>query len=501
VSGSESRTERTGGRRPPLRRVLVLTHAGLSACFALAAIVASVVIDQQHHEATIRFDATRNARSLASSAAVVWDRPTSISAAIADQTTRADGVEVRASDQQATDPDATDPDATDENLIVRTGPVIPELAASKGLNSALGGNTGAELISASGQSVVVAWTPVTRDGRVLGAVTLMEPVSPGLAHTGDLAGVLALAALAVLAAGVLGWIVGRWIAGPFELLADSAYQGAIGNPPAPIPRRAVREAGMLASTLRSALERSEQARLASVRQAERQRLLVQQMSHNLRTPLSVLTLRLEQFEMLEGSEDADAARERIVARLRDQLTVLASQIDEVITQTESMPPGQENPVVDLGQVVTDRLAGLRALAGHRGQRIVTDIKTGVRTKAVAAELGAVVDELVVNAIKFAPERSVIRISVDADNMSHSALLVVSDQGPGIPASERKEVVKSGVRGVHATGMPGTGLGLHLVSEILEASHGSLHLRDVTDGTTPNGNGLEARVALPLDQDD
>ena len=187
----------------------------------------------------------------------------------------------------------------------------------------------------AGQSVVIAWAPVKRDGRILGAVTLMEPVSPGLAHTGDLAGVLALAVLAVLLAGVLGWVVGRWIAEPIELLADAAYQGAMGNPPPLIPRRAVREAAMLALTLRSALERSEQARLASVRQAERQRVLVQQMSHNLRTPLSVLALRLEQFEMIEGRDDAPEARARIVTRLRDQLVVLANQVDEVINQTAS----------------------------------------------------------------------------------------------------------------------------------------------------------------------
>ena len=98
----------------------------------------------------------------------------------------------------------------------------------------------------------------------------------------------------------------------------------------------------------------------------------------------------------------------------------------------------------MGQVVAERLPGLKALADHRGQRIVADIVTGVRTRAVPAELGAIVDELVVNAVKFSPERSLIRVSVEADNMSRSALLVVADQGPGIPESERKEVVKSGV---------------------------------------------------------
>jgi signal transduction histidine kinase len=483
VSDSRSRNERAGSRRPHLRRVLVLSHAGLSALFALAAIVALVVIDQQHHEATIRFDATSDARSLAAAAAVAWYHAPSIATAVSDQTSQADGVEL------------TD---IHHGIVDRSGPTIPRPAGSTAGQSALAGDAGAELTSSKGQSVVVAWAPVKHDGRILGAVTLMEPVSPGLAHTGDLEAVLALGFLAVAFAGVLGWIVGRWIAAPIELLADAAFQGAIGNAPPPIPRKAVREVAMLESTLRSALERSEQARLASARQADRQRLLVQQMSHNLRTPLSVLALRLEQFEMIGGREDAPQARERIVARLRDQLGILANQVDEVIAQTELAPPGDDGSVVDMGQVVRDRLPGLRPLADHRGQRIVTDISPDVRTKAVPAELGAIVDELVVNAVKFAPERSMIKLSVHADVMSRSALLVVSDEGPGIPASERKEVVKSGVRGAHATRTPGTGLGLHLVSEILASSHGSLHLRDADSAAT---RGLEVRVALPLDHDD
>jgi signal transduction histidine kinase len=144
---------------------------------------------------------------------------------------------------------------------------------------------------------------------------------------------------------------------------------------------------------------------------------------------------------------------------------------------------------------------LRALADHRGQRIVAEIEDGVRAKAAVAEIGAVVDELVVNAVKFAPERSVIGISVKADAVSRSALFAVSDEGPGIPVAERREVVKAHVRGASADGTPGSGLGLHLVSEILEAAQGSLHLRDVASSSGAPGHGLVARVVLPLDQAD
>jgi signal transduction histidine kinase len=486
VSGSEQRTERAGGRRPPLRRVLVFTHAGLSACFALAAIVALFVIDQQHHEATLRFDATRDARSLAAAAAVGWDRPPLVASAVAQQTTESDGVQIFSDDGAP---------------IVSTGPTIPSAAFASAQRQGMAGAAGAELLSTGSQPVVVAWAPVKHGTTILGSVTLMEPVSPGLAHSGDLAAVLALAVLAVLLAGLIGWLVGRWIAGPIELLADAAYKGAVGSHPPPIPRRAVREAAMFASTLRSALERSEQGRLASVRQADQQRRLVQQVSHNLRTPLSVLALRLEQLEILEERDDAGSERARVIARMRDQLAVLALQIDEVISVEDGVPPAGELPPIDLGQVVSERLAGLRALADYRGQRIVAEIEDGVRTKAVVAEIGAVVDELVVNAVKFAPERSVIGVSVKADTLSRSALFAVSDAGPGIPASERREVVKAHVRGARADGTPGSGLGLHLVSEILEAAQGSLHLRDVPSTDGGSGHGLEARVVLPLDPAD
>jgi signal transduction histidine kinase len=506
--------------------VLVFTHAGLSALFALAAIVALVIIDQEHHEATIKFDAARDARSISAAVAVVWDRPPLMISAASQQITESDGLQVVASNG---------------TLLYTSGPRIPDSIADVAERQALSGSSGSELTSAASQSVVLAWAPVRLSSRTLGTITLMEPVSPGLAHTGDLAGVLALAVLAVVLAGLIGWLVGRWIAGPIEQLADSAYEGVVGSTSPPIPRRAVREAATLASTLSSSLERSEQGRLASVRQADQQRRLVQQVSHNLRTPLSVLALRLEQLEMLEDIGESNPERARVIARMKDQLGVLARQVDEVVSAEDLSGVISDLPEIDLAKVVSDRLPGLRALADHRGQRIVAHLEGGVRTRLAAGEMGAIVDELVVNAVKFAPERSLIGIAVQADPQSHSAMLVVSDEGPGIPVAERREVLKAHVRGENASGTPGSGLGLNLVSEILEVAHGSIHLRDVTNvanvavghaGTTghtgnvsnvrtgddadespevpnrangkeasPHGShrphGLEVRVALPL----
>ncbi len=467
--------------------MLVASHAGLSACFALAAIVAVLVIDQQHHEATIRYDATRDAGSLAGAVAVGWDRSGALSSVVADQTSVAEGVVVVVFGHPG------------EEVLLASGPALPPAARDQARLQGSAGRAGAVLTTVGSRPVVVAWAPVEHGGSLLGSVALLEPVAPGLPHPGEVVAVLALATLAVAIAGVVGWLVGRRLAGPIETLAEAAYAGAVGHPPPPVPPRAVREIAVLASTLRSALERSEQATVESVGRTERQRLLVQQVSHNLRTPLSVIGLRVEQLQLLEEEGVDPAERAAILTRLRDQLAVLGHQIDGVIAQSDGRTPdGGEVPAVDLGLVTASRLPGLRALAEHRAQRIASRLGDGVMTRTDPTELAAVVDELVVNAIKFSPERSTVRVSVEADPESGSALLVVSDEGPGIPVAERSEVVKARVRGPDSGMTPGSGLGLYLVSQMLEAWQGSLHLRAAAPGGVPGRVGLEARVVLPLE---
>ena len=66
-----------------------------------------------------------------------------------------------------------------------------------------------------------------------------------------------------------------------------------------------------------------------------------------------------------------------------------------------------------------------------------------------------------NAVKFAPPRSVVKVSVRADEQSGTALLAVADNGPGVTPAERTEVLGEGVRGKGAAPGTGTGLGLYL----------------------------------------
>lgn len=480
-------------RRVPLRRVLIATHAGIAALFAIGAMVSVVVIDQAHHRNTIRFGATRDAETLAAAVAIGWDRPSTIAAAIDNQTSIRDSVAVVAG-TRSRNRTPSPVQSSGRSIATRTQTV----AATAGLR----GRAGAQLGVGHGKDVVTAWAPVRRGGRVIGSVVLVEPVDPGLPHVAGLLVLGVLGIVAVAAAGVVGSLVARRLAAPIEQLTNDIYHRAVGSEtPRPTRGRLVREVAMLATTLESALTRLQRSSHNALRRADRRRTLVQQVSHNLRTPVSVIDLRVQQLELVEsgvtelrGAEVA-AERTRILAKLREHIAVLNRQIDEVIEATRAGPTDERPELVDLARIAAERLRLIGPIAEHRKLAFQRDLADGTLVEAPRAAVEAVIDELLTNAVKFTPVRSTVRVSVAVDAASSTAVLAVGDSGPGIPADERSDVVKEGVRGRDAPPQTGTGLGLYLVSEIVAGSDGSLHLRDAAEG------GVEVRVILPLAQAD
>ena len=201
---------------------------------------------------------------------------------------------------------------------------------------------------------------------------LVEPVDPSLPHTAGLLVLVLLGVAAVVAAGLLGWLVARRVSTPIEELADVVYERAVGSdtPPSVSAGRLFARVAMLATTLESALGRTNRDTRAQLRRSERQRTLVQQVSHNLRTPSSVLDLRLQQLELLESNSLADdpdlhVERARLLAKLHAQVDVLEQQVGEVVEQTRSDPADEHTEVVDLAVVVANRLRSTRPLLDHR----------------------------------------------------------------------------------------------------------------------------------------
>jgi two-component system phosphate regulon sensor histidine kinase PhoR len=113
-------------------------------------------------------------------------------------------------------------------------------------------------------------------------------------------------------------------------------------------------------------------------------------------------------------------------------------------------------------------------------------------RADAAALGHALWNLLDNAVKYSPEASAVHVSVGRD--SRGIAISVHDEGFGIPPGERRDIFRKFVRGRKASelGIKGTGLGLALVSHIMEAHGGVIELE------SEEGKGSTFRLVLPTE---
>jgi two-component system OmpR family sensor kinase len=130
------------------------------------------------------------------------------------------------------------------------------------------------------------------------------------------------------------------------------------------------------------------------------------------------------------------------------------------------------------------------LADKRGIDLGMERADTVRVAGDREALRVLVRNLLDNAIRYSPEGGQVDVSVELrDGAQPRAVLVVADDGPGIPPSERDRVFDRFHR-VPGTATPGSGIGLALVRSI--AAHHQAHIRL---GEGPDGRGLRVEVAF------
>jgi signal transduction histidine kinase len=100
-----------------------------------------------------------------------------------------------------------------------------------------------------------------------------------------------------------------------------------------------------------------------------------------------------------------------------------------------------------------------------------------------ARLAQIVTNLLTNAIKFTPPGGTIDLSVHDDEAQRTAVLTVSDNGPGIRGGDRSHVFERFYRGDSTRPIAGSGIGLAVVNQLVKAQGGSVELADTDRGTT------------------
>jgi signal transduction histidine kinase len=205
-------------------------------------------------------------------------------------------------------------------------------------------------------------------------------------------------------------------------------------------------------------------------------------AHDLRTPLARLKTRLERLrrghpeeEIGEAIEEADRLLATFGALLR-------------IARIESGESGRAAfAKVDLTSLIDDVAELYRPLIEEKGSSLSLHVAPEVTVPGDRDMLFQAVANLVDNAIKHTPAGSRIEISLGTSD--GRAAIVVADNGPGIPAEERVKVRERFYRLDRSRSTPGAGLGLSLVSVVIQRHGGELKFED-------NEPGLRAVLIVP-----
>ncbi len=213
-----------------------------------------------------------------------------------------------------------------------------------------------------------------------------------------------------------------------------------------------------------------------------QQAFVADASHQLRTPLAALSLRLENLEAEDPEfrvDDLDGARHEVqrLARLVDALLMLARAEDGPVP---SAP-------IDVASLVAGRCEAWRVAADGVNVRLVADVDAPP-VRSVPGRLEQVLDNLISNALDVAPPGS--EIVVAAHREDDEVRLEVRDAGPGMTAEQRARAFDRFWRGAAPSSSGGFGLGLAIVGRLVTADGGSVELAEAPEG------GLAVVLRLP-----
>jgi two-component system, OmpR family, sensor kinase len=321
--------------------------------------------------------------------------------------------------------------------------------------------------------------PVVEEGRTVGAVRVTQSVEA--VDDEVLSDVLALIGVGILALALglgLAWLLAGSLARPQRALANAARQVAAGD----LDARARVEGSSEQREVASAFN-DMTGRLARALRAQRE--FVANASHQLRTPLTGLRLRLEAAGL--KSRDPEVERELLAAERETER--LARLLTELLTlaRERERPEPERLSVAAVAEAAAERWEGPAESSGHR---LVAGGAGAPEVDATDADLAVILDNLVENALNYSPGGTTVSIEWGVDG--GSVWVAVLDEGPGIEPAERGRIFERFYRGAASRGgAAGTGLGLSVVEALARRWEGSASLDERPEG------GTRAELRLPL----
>ncbi|HUR49459.1 MAG TPA: HAMP domain-containing sensor histidine kinase [Acidimicrobiales bacterium] len=328
------------------------------------------------------------------------------------------------------------------------------------------------------------------DLRARAVIVLALPIDSVDQAIARLIAVQLLGAAAILAAlGLVAWWVIHLGVRPLGRMSEVAASIAAGDMSRRVPETDPEtEAGQLGAALNRMLEQIDSAFSERDRVEDRLRQFVADASHELRTPVATVRGYAELYRSggLRGTGELDDAMRRT-----EQESVRMGGLVDDLLQLARLDQNRvlESAPVDLTALARDAAADARAV--DRERHIDFDDPTGpVVVHGDEARLRQVLANLIGNAIVHTPPGSAIEIATRLEGST--AVLTVTDQGPGMPADAAARAFERFYRAdpARARHRGGSGLGLSIVQAVVEAHGGKVRL------TSRPETGTAVRVELP-----
>ncbi|MEU0676149.1 ATP-binding protein [Streptomyces sp. NPDC006172] len=286
-------------------------------------------------------------------------------------------------------------------------------------------------------------------------VVVEEPRSSVTREVGRTFLIIALVALlAVIAAVLLAIRQANRLASPLTDLAETAERLGSGDPRPRHKRYGVPELDRVADVLDASAER-----IARMLTAERR--LAADASHQLRTPLTALSMRLEEITL---TDDPDT--------VKDEATIALTQVERLTDVVERLLTNSRDPrtgsavTFDLDEVIQQQLAEWRPAYRSAGRAIVSSGKRHLRAVGTPGAVAQVLAALIENSLMHGGGTVALRTRVTGNQ----AVIEVTDEGPGVPADLGARIFERAISGRNSTG-----IGLAVARDLAEADGGRLEM--------------------------
>jgi signal transduction histidine kinase len=278
----------------------------------------------------------------------------------------------------------------------------------------------------------------------------------------------------IIIASLLGLALAGRVLRPLSTLADTAQTISATDLTRRIPVRGRDEASRIATAFNEMLERIERANAA-------QRRFLDDASHELRSPMTVIRGHVDLLELETDPQERDA----MVKIITEEIDRMNRIVEDLLLLARSERPGFLSlEPVDVAELTEDVHRRASVLCGRTW---VLDEQARAVVRADRQRLTQALVQYAQNVCEHTPEGVTARIGSHVD--AAGVHLWVEDDGPGVPAEQAPHVFERFVKGAHRP--EGSGLGLSIVAAIAEAHGGRARL------TTQRRRSTRFEIVLPL----